>query len=185
MLLHSRFIYFIAFTLFLVILAHGDTPVRGQEPRGVEGSESSSTGMPSSTEVSLYFVHAEELKLVAERRALSQTANIVEQIKSTVTELIRGSATALIPTIPEGTVVREVFLDEKGCVYVDFSLALSEKHPGGTTGELVTIASIVNTLTANFPEEIRRVRILIDGKEAGTIAGHIDISKPIFPFELK
>ena len=80
--------------------------------------------------------------------------------------------------------MREVFLDEKGCAYVDFSRAISEKHLGGTSGELATIASIVNTLAANFPEEIRKVRILIDGKEARTIAGHIDISRPIFPFEL-
>jgi len=138
-----------------------------------------------STEVSLYFVDAEEVKLVAEKRTITQAASTVEQIKLTVAELIEGPISALIPTIPEGTEVREVFLDEKGCAYVDFSRAISQNHSGGTTGELVTISSIVNTLTANFPEEIRKVRILIDGKEAKTIAGHIDISRPIFPFELK
>ena len=81
--------------------------------------------------------------LLAEKRAVSQAANIVEQIRSTVVELIRGPTTALVSAIPEGTMVREVFLDEKGCAYVDFSRAISENHPGGTTGELVTIASIV------------------------------------------
>jgi len=134
------------------------------------------------TMVSLYFMDAEKLELAAERRTINQAANTVEQIRLTVVELIKGPTTTLVSTIPEETEVREVFLDEKGCAYVDFSRAISQNHPGGTTGELITISSIVNTLTENFPEEIRKVRILIGGKEAGTIAGHIDISKPIFPF---
>lgn len=135
-----------------------------------------------TTMVSLYFMDAEKLELAAERRTINQAANTVEQIKLTVVELIKGPTTALVSTIPEETEVREVFLDEKGCAYVDFSRAISQNHPGGTTGELITISSIVNTLTENFPEEIRKVRILIGGKETGTIAGHIDISRPIFPF---
>ena len=140
-----------------------------------------------STGVFLYFMDTEELRLVTERRTISQAANTVEQIKLTVAGLIEGPppTSALIRTIPEETEVREVFLDEKGCAYVDFSRAISQNHPGGTTGELVTIASIVNTLTANFPEDVQKVRILIGGKEAKTIAGHIDISRPIFPFELE
>jgi len=147
--------------------------------------EGASAEVSRSTEISLYFLDTNELKLVAEKRSISQAESTVDQIKLTVAELIKGPRSALIHTIPEGTEVREVFLDEKGCVYVDFSRAISQNHPGGTTGELVTISSIVNTLTANFPEEIQKVRILIDGKEAKTIAGHIDISRPIFPFELK
>ena len=140
---------------------------------------------PRSTQVSLYFMDTEELKLAVEKRSISQAETIIEQIKHTVAELIKGPTTALVSTIPGETEVREVFLDEKGCAYVDFSLAISRGHSGGTTGELATISSIVNTLTANFPEEIRQVRILIDGREAETIAGHIDISRPIFPFELE
>lgn len=140
---------------------------------------------PGSTEIFLYFAHPEVLKLSTEKRTISQAANTVEQVRLTIVELIKGPTIVLAPTIPAGTLVRAVFLDEKGCAYVDFSRSISEKHPGGTSGELVTIASIVNTLTANFPEVIRKVRILIDGKEAETIAGHIDISRPIFPFELE
>jgi len=100
-------------------------------------------GPSSLTEVSLYFVDAEELKLVAERRTIIQAENTVEQIKLTVVELAKGPKTALMPVIPEETSVQQVFLDEKGCAYVDFSRELSRNHPGGTTGELVTVSSIV------------------------------------------
>jgi spore germination protein GerM len=143
------------------------------------------TQTPNSTVVSLYFMNAEESKLVAETRAIGRAENIVEQIKLTVAELIKGPTTTLISTIPEETEVRQMFLDEKGCAYVDFSRAISQNHPGGTTGELATISAIVKTLVENFPEVIQKVRILIDGKEAESIAGHVDISRPIFPFELE
>jgi len=133
------------------------------------------------TEVFLFFLKDNELELIQEKRVIAKATNTVEQVRLTITELINGPNSNLISTIPLGTTVREVFLDEKGCAYVDFSREISQNHRGGVTGELITALSIVNTMAINFPEEIRKVRILIDGKERKTIAGHIDISKPIFP----
>lgn len=138
-----------------------------------------------TTDVSLYFLDPEGSRLVVEKRTIKQTANTMEQIKLTVAELIKGPMTDLLPTIPEGVEMLLHFLDEKGCVYLDFSYAISQNHSGGTSAELATISSIVNTLTSNFPEEIRKVQILISGREARTLAGHVDISRPIFPFEFK
>jgi len=137
----------------------------------------------NSIEVKLYFLDQEGNILVPEKRFISKYGDITDQMKLTLIELIRGPQTGLVPTIPQGVDVREVFLDEKQSAYVDFSRAILQNHSGGTTGELVTISSIVNTLTQTFPKQIRKVRILIDGREAKTIAGHIDISKPIFPFQ--
>ena len=39
----------------------------------------------------------------------------------------------------------------------------------------MAIYAVVNTLTQNF-EEIKEVRFLLDGREAQTLAGHIDAS---------
>ncbi len=137
---------------------------------------------PETINVSLYFLDIENQRLVPERRTLDFSGNIIDQIKITLIELIRGPLTSLAHTIPQGVEVREVFLDEKGCAYINFSRALSQNHPGGTTGEMITVASIVKTLTSTFPKEIHKVQILIDNRESKSIAGHIDISKPIFPF---
>ena len=137
----------------------------------------------NSIEVKLYFLDQEGNILVPEKRFISKYGDITDQMKLTLIELIRGPQTGFVPTIPQGTEVREVFLDEKQCAYVDFSRVISQNHAGGTTGELVTISSIVNTLTQTFPKQIRKVRILIDGREAKTMAGHVDILKPIFPFQ--
>jgi hypothetical protein len=38
----------------------------------------------------------------------------------------------------------------------------------------------VQTVTANLPPA-RRVQILIDGKEVDTLAGHVDLRRPLAP----
>ena len=80
--------------------------------------------------------------------------------------------------IPEGVTLKTVLLSEKGDAFVDFSPELSTKHTGGSLDELLTVYAIVDTLTVNLPA-IARVQILIDGKEADTLAGHIDLRRPL------
>jgi len=64
-----------------------------------------------------------------------------------------------------------------GIAYIDLSSELRDDHPGGSTGELLTVYSLVLTLTS-FPE-INKVQILIDGDSSETLVGHIDISTPL------
>jgi hypothetical protein len=59
------------------------------------------------------------------------------------------------------------------------SKEIKEKHPGGSRSELMTIYTIVNSLILNIPE-IDAVKILIEGCESMTLAGHIDTR---FPFK--
>jgi hypothetical protein len=42
------------------------------------------------------------------------------------------------------------------------------------------VYAIVHAVTANLPS-IRRVQILIDGREADTLAGHVDLRRPLEP----
>jgi spore germination protein GerM len=69
-------------------------------------------------------------------------------------------------------------LDEKGVAKVNFDEALSKDHPGGSSAEMMSIYSIVNSLTLNFPQ-IKKVQILIEGKTGRTIAGHLSLDQPI------
>ena len=61
---------------------------------------------------------------------------------------------------------------------VSFSKAFTADHPGGSSAEIMTVYSIVNSLTTNFPQ-IKRVQILVEGKEIESIAGHLSLMKPI------
>jgi hypothetical protein len=63
---------------------------------------------------------------------------------------------------------------------VDFDRAVKNKHPGGALSELFTVFSVVNTLALSMPE-VEAVKIMIEGREAETMAGHIDIRLPFRP----
>jgi hypothetical protein len=72
-----------------------------------------------------------------------------------------------------------LYLDPSGAAYVDLSAAApGEDGKGSAWDEILAVYAIVNTLTQNF-EDIKQVHILVDGKDAQTLAGHIDMS-PFF-----
>ena len=125
-------------------------------------------------EVNLYFSDAQVMYLEPEKRKISQTPSLARQV---VIELIKGPENSeLYPTIPQGTQVNEVYIADD-IVYVDLSKEIFTNHPGGSSGELMTVYSIVNTLTEIPP--IKGVQILVGGNEKDSLVGHIDISMPL------
>ncbi len=75
----------------------------------------------------------------------------------------------------KGFKLRAFFLDADGTGYVDFSPAAPNAAAASVRDELLGIYAVVNALTRNF-DEIRQVRFLIDGSEAQSLAGHVDLS---------
>jgi hypothetical protein len=80
--------------------------------------------------------------------------------------------------VPAGTTLRALYLTEHGEAHVDLSAEASTAHPGGTTNEILTVYAIVNALTVNLPA-IATVQLLVDGQEVDTLAGHIDLRRPL------
>jgi spore germination protein GerM len=128
----------------------------------------------------LYFLDPGHRFLKAEERTLVQQDGVNERGRAMVYALIEGPEGEFLPTVPAETRLLAFYVTEDGIAYVDFDRAISEKHPGGSLSELFTIFSIVNTLALNIPE-IEAVKILIEGREAKTLAGHIDIRSPFRP----
>jgi spore germination protein GerM len=71
-----------------------------------------------------------------------------------------------------------VFVTDQGDAYVDLSREITANHPGGTLSEILTVYAVVNSLTANLPA-IRSVQLLVEGKEVATLAGHVDLRRPL------
>jgi hypothetical protein len=74
-----------------------------------------------------------------------------------------------------GAEVRDVYLVEPGLAVIDTNTVFADGHRSGVLLEELTIASLVQTLSANVPG-ITRVKILVDGKPRDTLAGHADLS---------
>ena len=97
----------------------------------------------------------------------------------TASTRIAGPAQDLMRTLPPGVTLRALFIDQDKTAYVDLNAAVKDNHPGGVRAELFTVYSIVNSLVLNIPE-IDTVKFLIEGRDAMTLCGHVDLR---FPFK--
>lgn len=77
--------------------------------------------------------------------------------------------------LPAGSEIRNVYLVDPGMAVIDANSALADRHRSGILVEELTVISLVQTLSANVPG-INRVKILVDGKERETLAGHADLT---------
>ena len=128
----------------------------------------------------LYFSDSEGEYLIGEKREILNRDEVEEEAKETINEIIKGPKGKLIPTLPPQTKLLSLELGEEGVAKVNFNKAFSKDHPGGSSAEMMTLYSVVNSLTLNFPQ-IKSVQILIEGKAVETIAGHLSLKKPVSP----
>ena len=163
-------------------------PVAGTEE---EAAEPSATGAPRKEEegtgvaerkinAKLFFQSADRRGLVIEERPVAFSTDLSRQLRSVVEELVRGSKIGLGSTLAPETKVLDVFITPRGIAYVDLSKEAVAGHPGGSEAELMTVYSVVNSLTTSFPA-VKRVQILVEDRPAETLAGHIDLTRPLLP----
>ena len=126
----------------------------------------------------LFYVSEDGQQLVAVEREVPFGEGTVEQAQQIVGAQVAPVPEPLISPVPAGTKLRGVFVTERGEAYVDLSHEIAANHPGGTLNEILTVYAIVDTLTANLPA-ITSVQLLIDGKEVATLAGHVDLRRPL------
>jgi spore germination protein GerM len=130
--------------------------------------------------VKLFFQAADRPGLVIEERTVTFSTDLSRQLRGVVEELVRGSRIGLGPTLAPNTKVIDVFVTPRGIAYVDLSKEVVAGHPGGSEAERMTIYSVVNTLSTSFPA-VKRVQILVEDRPAQTLAGHIDLTRPLPP----
>ncbi len=153
---------------------NAETPASSETPALARSPTFSSEA--NQREVTLFFESKEGEDLVPEKRKIFLTETVTDQARQTVRELIEGSHSGLVPTIPRASELREVYLSKDGTAYIDFSQSFVDGHSGGSSAEIDTVFSLVDTLTFNFPE-IKRVKILVEGEERNTLKDHLDLSR--------
>jgi hypothetical protein len=77
--------------------------------------------------------------------------------------------------LPAGSDIRSVYLVDPGLAVIDMNAALADGHRSGVLAEELTVASLIQTLSANI-SGILRVKILVEGQQRETLAGHADLS---------
>jgi spore germination protein GerM len=163
----------ILIVLAVVAVWLGLTKVRAPAP-------SQQAAKPDSVmAVTLYFGQADGSGLVPEARDIKATDVPLESVKRVLEALLAGPTGGGVALIPPAVKVRGVYIDGK-TAYVDFSQELVDGFAGGSAGEYLLVASIVQTVCGACPD-VQAVRILVGGQELDSIGGHLDVSRPLYP----
>jgi spore germination protein GerM len=124
----------------------------------------------------IYFSDPQERFLMPEKRYVFKENDAAAQAKEIVKALLEGSKAGLVNTFPTGVSIRDVKVVDAEIALVNFSRNLTKLHQGGSTAEMATIYSLTNSLTQNV-SSIKKVKILVEGKELSSIKGHISTQK--------
>jgi hypothetical protein len=126
--------------------------------------------------VTLYVAHDEPGSLFVQPAAIP----LPEGRQQRAQELLRSLLSIYLakssphPLAPDAD-VRSVYLIDPGIAVIDLSSSFAQGHRSGILVEELTVVSMIQTLSENVGG-ITRVKILVDGKQAETLAGHVDLT---------
>jgi Sporulation and spore germination len=106
---------------------------------------------------------------------LPLSADPIQRGKQVLTELIANPPSPEQRTLPADATILGFYVLSDGTAVADFSDALVTEIPSGIASEETVVESITKTLENNVPS-LRRLKILIHGQEAETLAGHVDLT---------
>ena len=131
-------------------------------------------------QATLFYATTDGLALTAVRRDVPLAADPLAQGRVILNRQLQPAPSPFVSVIPPGTRLRGFYLTDDGDAFVDLSREAIAAHPGGSFLELLTVQALVQAVTSSLPSA-RRVQILIEGEEVDTLAGHVDLRRPIAP----
>jgi hypothetical protein len=112
--------------------------------------------------------------LVAGTTAAKRQPDTQAQARETIVAALHDRGAAQAPVFRD-IKLRAFYLDAQGTAYIDLEPSALPVRASAWDEQLAVYA-LVNTLMQNF-EEIKQVAFLVDGRDAQTLAGHIDLSR--------
>jgi hypothetical protein len=103
------------------------------------------------------------------------SADPVERSKQLLNALIIMAPAPERRTLPADATLLALYIQPDGTAIADFSDVLQTATPSGILSEQLAVDSIVQTLAAN-KTGIQKLKILIHGQDAESLAGHLDLS---------
>ncbi len=146
-----------------------------QARRELEQSLAVNPGEPRVKVKLFWAANPEDGTLAPVTAELPLSNDPVLRSKEVLNTLLAGPVDAELRTLPPDAVLLAFYLLPDGTGIADFSEALTTSTPSGIASEEMAVDSIARTLEANVPQ-VQRLKILIHGQQAETLAGHVDLT---------
>jgi spore germination protein GerM len=144
-------------------------------PRVTESAHVAPPVVGPTETVTLYVAYDDPGMLVARGASIPLPSDRQERAQQVLRALFAAYQESSSPhPIAAGSEIRNVYLVD-GVAVIDANTAFADGHRSGILVEELTVLSLVHTLATSVPG-ISRVKILVDGKERETLAGHADLT---------
>jgi hypothetical protein len=186
-----RHLLFTAFILLLLAISMGFY-LRSLRAHAVI-VEPSTTTLPITAPVSgpmepvtLYVAYDDDNRLVPQKSQIPLPSGKQQRAETVLRALLAIYLQKASPhPLGRGSDLRAVYLIDSpaetpvsSLAVIDLNAPFADGHRSGILVESLTVASLVETLSVNVPG-IHRVKILVEGKDRDTLAGHADLSNLI------
>jgi hypothetical protein len=129
------------------------------------------------TDVTLWIAHDDTGVLTPQKNSVALSTDRQHKAEEMLRSLLLVYTAKDSPHhLPPAADVRNVYFADPGLVVLDMNSELANGQTSGILSEELTIASLAQTLSANF-QGISRIKFLVNGKESDTLAGHADLSR--------
>lgn len=151
-------------------------PERSEQQAVRELTQPVTSAAVPKVKAQLYWLSAElpenleavELELPLEEAPVARAKQLIQALISQAPSPDRR-------LLPADAALLEFYLLPDGTAVADFSAALATQLPSGILSETLAVESIARTLAANL-SGVERLKILVQGQEPETLAGHLDLS---------
>lgn len=139
------------------------------------------TVAPGGREVTLFIATEDTGEFRTRALALAPDQTWPDQVRAVIDGLVAQSDRKDDPSLwPFSLRVRSAYLLRDGVLVLDLEESVKYNRDASAARELQVVRSVVRTLTKNF-SNARRVKFLVNGDEAETLAGHVDVTRPLGP----
>ncbi len=141
-------------------------------PPSAQAVSSSVTTTVEPLAMTLYVPAENGLRAVSAE--IPRRADPAAQAREALTALFADEQASQAPVLKDLR-LRAIFLDEKGTAYLDVGSGPQHDIRASAREELLALYALTDTVMHTCPE-VKQVRFLLNGGEAQTLAGHIDLS---------
>ncbi len=126
----------------------------------------------------IYFADKQKTALKSVEKRFPSSLDSHQLGTQIIETLLEGPTPTALSTYsaiwPRDTKINAFFISDDGKAFVDLKPGQSITQTMDTGIEILAVYSVVNSLTINIPK-IKMVKILIDGRDSPSLAGHIDL----------
>ncbi len=128
--------------------------------------------------ITVRFFYPVNAQLLLVEKKVSRRTKQLKMAGAVIEEYFKGPGNGRSSQVPQSVKLLGIYRDASQILYVDLSDELRRNFQGDALGEYLLLKGIYESLISNV-QDIQDVKILIEGKEAETLGGHVYLKYPL------